>query len=155
MNHFHHNHTADLSTSLTCNSSITSASSRLPGSDDAMPLAIAGEVEALVQRLLRREQFETVVSVVSDLIDDHPDSLFLHFALGTAYSNLGRASEAIMHCQRFIDIPGDEATATFKAENLLAVENNLALALVTPLETDNDSIGDGHTHSGSRDAQRP
>ena len=129
MNHFHHNHTADLSASLTCNSSITSASSQLPGSDDAMPLAIAGEVEALVQRLLRREQFETVVSVVSDLIDDHPDSLFLHFALGTAYSNLGRASEAIMHCQRFIDIPGDEATATFKAENLLAVENNLALAL--------------------------
>ena len=129
MNQFQHNHTADLSASLSCNSSVAATDADIAGSGDAGGIEIGSEIEALVQRLLRREEFQTVISVASDLITDHPDSLVLHFALGTAYSNLGQALETVHHCQRFIDIPFDATTETFKSANLRAVENNLALAL--------------------------
>ena len=126
MNQFQHNHTADLSASLSCNSSVAATNADI---SEAVGLDVGSEVQTLVQRLLRREEFGTVISIAAELMNDHPDSLFLHFALGTAHSNLSQSLEAIHHCQRFIDIAADETTATFKSANLHAVENNLGLAL--------------------------
>ena len=126
MNQFQHNHTSDLSASLSCNSSISTSDVDVT---DIVGLEIGSEVQTLVQRLLRREEFQTVISVASELMKDHPESLFLHFALGTAYSNLGQALETIHHCQRFIDIEGDETIENFKSNNLPSIKNNLGLAL--------------------------
>lgn len=126
MNQFQHNHTSDLSASLSCNSSISTSDVDVA---DIVGLEIGSEVQTLVQRLLRREEFQTVISVASELMKDHPESLFLHFALGTAYSNLGQALETIHHCQRFIDIEGDETIENFKSNNLPSIKNNLGLAL--------------------------
>ena len=126
MNQFQHNHTSDLSASLSCNSSISTSDVDVA---DVVGLEIGSEVQTLVQRLLRREEFQTVISVASELMKDHPESLFLHFALGTAYSNLGQALETIHHCQRFIDIEGDETIENFKSNNLPSIKNNLGLAL--------------------------
>jgi tetratricopeptide (TPR) repeat protein len=126
MNQFQHNHTSDLSASLSCNSSISTSD---VDAADIVGLEIGSEVQTLVQRLLRREEFQTVISVASELMKDHPESLFLHFALGTAYSNLGQALETIHHCQRFIDIEGDETIENFKSNNLPSIKNNLGLAL--------------------------
>ena len=126
MNQFQHNHTSDLSASLSCNSSISTSNVDVA---DVVGLEIGSEVQILVQRLLRREEFQTVISVASELMKDHPESLFLHFALGTAYSNLGQALETIHHCQRFIDIEGDETIENFKSNNLPSIKNNLGLAL--------------------------
>jgi tetratricopeptide (TPR) repeat protein len=126
MNQFQHNHTADLSASLSCNSSIATSDVDV---SEIVGLEIGSEVQALVQRLLRREEFQTVISVATELMESHPESLFLHFALGTAHSNLGQALETIHHCQRFIDIAGDKAAANFKSSNLPSVKNNLGLAL--------------------------
>ena len=126
MNQFQHNHTSDLSASLSCNSSISTSDVDVA---NVVGLEIGSEVQTLVQRLLRREEFQTVISVASELMKDHPESLFLHFALGTAYSNLGQALETIHHCQRFIDIEGDETIENFKSNNLPSIKNNLGLAL--------------------------
>lgn len=126
MNQFQHNHTSDLSASLSCNSSISTSDVDVA---DIVGLEIGSEVQTLVQRLLWREEFQTVISVASELMKDHPESLFLHFALGTAYSNLGQALETIHHCQRFIDIEGDETIENFKSNNLPSIKNNLGLAL--------------------------
>ncbi len=126
MNQFQHNHTSDLSASLSCNSSISTSDVDVA---DVVGLEIGSEVQTLVQRLLRREEFQTVIFVASELMKDHPESLFLHFALGTAYSNLGQALETIHHCQRFIDIEGDETIENFKSNKLPSIKNNLGLAL--------------------------
>ena len=126
MNQFQHNHTADLSASLSCNSSMATTNDDI---SEVVGSEIGSEVQSLVNRLLQREEFGTAISVATEMIRDHPDSLFLHFALGTGYSNLGHALETIHHCQSFIDIAANETSAPFKDANLNAVENNLGLAL--------------------------
>jgi tetratricopeptide (TPR) repeat protein len=126
MNQFQHNHTADLSASLSCNSSMATTNADI---SEVVGSEIGSEVQSLVNRLLQREEFGTAISVATEMIKDHPDSLFLHFALGSGYSNLGHALETIHHCQRFIDIAATETTTKFKTANLNAVENNLGLAL--------------------------
>lgn len=129
MNHFQHNHTSDLSASLSCNSTAqTSHAGQSFQLDGAAP-ELGVDVKSILQRLLMREHYETAIEVALDLVDDHPDCLFLHYALGTAYSNVGNISETIHHCRKFIDIPVDDTTAAFKAANLVSIQNNLALAL--------------------------
>ena len=129
MNHFQHNHTSDLSASLSCNSSaMTSDADQSARIEDAAP-ELDSNVKALLQRLLMREQFDTATAVALELVEDHPESLFLHYVLGTAYSHLGNAEKTIHHCQAFIDLPADDGNADFKSANFLSIQNNLALAL--------------------------
>ena len=93
----------------------------------------AGDIPAsfrdMMRRLLERREFNAIVAIANDLLADHPDSLYLHFALGTAHSNLEQNRQCIRHCQRFLEIQAQPHERSFKRANLTGIQNNLALAL--------------------------
>ena len=90
----------------------------------------AGDIPAsfrnMMRRLLERREFNAIVAVANDLLADHPDSLYLHFALGTAHSNLEQNRQCIRHCRRFIEIQAQPHERRFKRANITGIQNNLA-----------------------------
>ena len=78
---------------------------------------------------LERAEFEAVLAVAKDLIETHPGSLFLNFALGNAHSNLGNHVEAARHCRQFLQTTPEPQNRAFKVANTAAMQNNLGLAL--------------------------
>ena len=112
MRNYEHTHTSDLSASLSCSAAIADSA---PGQAvpvghafTAMDAEEAGDSPAsfrdMMRRLLERREFSAIVAVANDLLADHPDSLYLHFALGTAHSNLEQNRQCIRHCRRFLEI---------------------------------------------------
>ena len=83
----------------------------------------------MIRRLLERREFSAIIAVANDLLADHPNSLYLHFALGTAHSNLEQNRQYIRHCQRFLEIQVQPHEHSFKRANITSIQNNLALAL--------------------------
>ena len=145
MRGFRHQHTADLSASLTCSTMTFDVAQledqfditqdhRVIAGDDRQFLSTSVKLllmKMLVKALVSNSNFETVISTAGELLEEAPDSLYPHYALGTAYSKLGDNENAIYHCRRFLEIvpiPGDEA---FKTENLATTQNNLAVCLKT------------------------
>ena len=139
MQHYERTHTSDLSASLSCSTvapgiSFDSSNSVSCFADD---LANENTAEAdlntsfiaMIERLLERNEFEAVVAVASDLLSLHPGSLFLNFALGNAYSNLGSYVKAADHCRRFLESTPEPRHRSFKIANMAAMQNNLGLAL--------------------------
>ena len=138
MQHYEHTHTSDLSASLSCSTVAPGASF---DSDlaaplmDATPAGNGGDSDlgshyiGMIQRLLERDEFAAVVAVCDDLLTDHPESLFLTFALGNAHSNLGNHVEAARYCRQFLRTMPKDRHREFKAANMPAMQNNLALAL--------------------------
>ena len=145
MRGFRHQHTSDLSASLTC-STMTYDAAQLEEQFDTTPdrKVIAGEdrqslcpslkmflMKMLVKALMSNSNFEGVISTARELLEEAPDSIYPHYALGTAYSKLCDNENAIYHCRRFIEIDPIAGDATFKKENLATTENNLAVCLKT------------------------
>ena len=145
MRGFRHQHTSDLSASLTC-STMTYDAAQLEEQFDITPdrKVIAGEdrqslcsslkmllMKMLVKALMSNSNFEGVISTARELLEEAPDSIYPHYALGTAYSKLCENENAIYHCRRFIEIDPIASDATFKKENLATTENNLAVCLKT------------------------
>ncbi|MEC8089081.1 MAG: hypothetical protein VX120_03535, partial [Pseudomonadota bacterium] len=83
----------------------------------------------MMSRLLEKREFSAIVAVANDLLADHPESLYLHFALGTAHSNLEQNRECIRHCRRFLEITAKPYERRFKRANITGIQNNLALTL--------------------------
>ena len=137
MRSYEHTHTADLSASLSCSAAVAD---RAPGQAahgghafKPMDAEKAGDIPAsfrdMMRRLLERREFNAIVAVANDLLADHPDSLYLHFALGTAHSNLEQNRQCIRHCRRFVEIQAQPHERSFKRANITGIQNNLALAL--------------------------
>ena len=137
MRSYEHTHTADLSASLSCSAAVAD---KAPGQAaqgghafTPMDAERAGDIPVsfrdMVRRLLERREFSAIVAVANDLLADHPDSLYLHFALGTAHSNLEQNRQCIRHCRRFLEIQAQPHERSFKRANLTGIQNNLALAL--------------------------
>ena len=137
MQSYEHTHTADLSASLSCSAAVAD---RAPGQAaqgghafTPMDAEKAGDIPAsfrdMMRRLLERREFSAIIAVANDLLADHPDSLYLHFALGTAHSNLEQNRQCIRHCQRFLEIQAQPHERSFKRANITGIQNNLALAL--------------------------
>ena len=137
MRSYEHTHTADLSASLSCSAAIADSA---PGQTvpvghafTQMDAEEAGDIPAsfrdMMRRLLERREFNAIVAVANDLLADHPDSLYLHFALGTAHSNLEQNRQCIRHCRRFLEIDAKPHERLFKRANVTGIQNNLALAL--------------------------
>ena len=137
MRSYEHTHTADLSASLSCSAAVAD---RAPGQAahgghafTPMDAEKAGDIPAsfrdMMRRLLERREFSAIVAVANDLLADHPDSLYLHFALGTAHSNLEQNRQCIRHCRRFLEIQAQPHERSFKRANITGIQNNLALAL--------------------------
>ncbi len=94
MRSYEHTHTADLSASLSCSAAVAEKVQD-PAQHGSWSVSTtdaeeAGDIPAsfkdMMRRLLERHEFHAIVAVANDLLADHPDSLYLHFALGTAHS---------------------------------------------------------------------
>ena len=145
MRGFRHQHTSDLSASLTCSTMTFDVAQLEEQFDDTDEhKALAGDdrqflcsslklllMKMLVKALVSRSNFEGVISAAKELLEEAPDSIYPHYALGTAYSKLGDNENAIYHCRRFIEIDPIAGDVTFKSENLATTQNNLAVCLKT------------------------
>ena len=145
MRGFRHQHTADLSASLTCSTMTFDVAQledqfditqdhRVIAGDDRQFLSTSVKLllmKMLVKALVSNSNFDTVISTAKELLEDAPDSVYPHYALGTAYSKLGDNENAIYHCRRFLEIVPIHADIMFKAENLSTTQNNLAVCLKT------------------------
>ena len=137
MRSYEHTHTADLSASLSCSAAVADRAldHAVPGSHSVTPAQAEkeGDIPAsfreMMSRLLEKREFSAIVAVANDLLADHPESLYLHFALGTAHSNLEQNRECIRHCRRFLEITAKPYERRFKRANITGIQNNLALAL--------------------------
>ncbi|MEK9552189.1 MAG: protein arginine N-methyltransferase [Alphaproteobacteria bacterium] len=137
MRSYEHTHTADLSASLSCSAAVAEKVQD-PAQHGSWSVSTtdaeeAGDIPAsfkdMMRRLLERHEFHAIVAVANDLLADHPDSLYLHFALGTAHSNLEQNRQCIRHCRRFLEIQAKPHERSFKHANITGIQNNLALAL--------------------------
>ena len=137
MQSYEHSHTADLSASLSCSAAVAERGQTYAerGGQSVTPAEAeqAGDIpasfRAMMRRLLERHEFSAVVAVANDLLADHANSLYLHFALGTAHSNLDQNQQCIRHCRRFLEINAKPHERQFKRANIVGIQNNLALAL--------------------------
>ena len=143
MRGFRHQHTSDLSASLTC-STMSFDLGRLEsqiGLQQSPPL-IGNEndqdldssvktllMKLLVKGLLSGDNFDGVISLGQELLNQAPRSIYLHYALGTAFSKIGDNEKAAYHCNLFLEIDPITEDAPFKNENLATVHNNLAVCL--------------------------
>ena len=143
MGEFKHQHTADLSASLTCSTMslgveqldawIDGYPSSIPEShtdhqtiDDSMKILL---MKLLVKALHGISRFDPIILMAEELLTEKPRCIYLHYALGTAFSKNKENDKAIYHCQRFIDTLPDARDAKFKEDNLATVHNNLAVCL--------------------------
>lgn len=143
MGEFKHQHTADLSASLTCSTMslgveqldawIDGDPSSIPDShtdhhsiDDSMKILL---MKLLVKALHGVSSFDPVILMAEELLIEKPRCIYLHYALGTAFSKNKEDDKAIYHCQRFVDTLPEERDAKFRDDNLATVHNNLAVSL--------------------------
>ena len=143
MGEFKHQHTADLSASLTCSTMslgveqldawIDDSSALKPvlhtdhqTIDDSMKILL---MKLLVKALHGASNFDPVILMAEELLTEKPKCIYLHYALGTAFSKNKENDKAIYHCQRFIDTLPEERDVKFKDDNLAMVHNNLAVCL--------------------------
>ena len=145
MRGFRHQHTSDLSASLTCStmafdidyleeqldSAIESTTKVDP---DGQELSVSVKLllmKLLVKALLSKSNFDAAISMADELLQDAPNSVYPHYALGTAFSKIGENDKAVYHCRRFLEIDPVACDAKFKEDNLATVYNNLAVSLKT------------------------
>ena len=145
MRGFRHQHTSDLSASLTCSTmafDIDYLEDQLDSAIDATKqVDAAGQelsvsvkllmMKLLVKALLSKSNFDAAISMADELLQDAPNSVYPHYALGTAFSKIGENDKAVYHCRRFLEIEPIACDAKFKQDNLATVYNNLAVSLKT------------------------
>ena len=145
MRGFRHQHTSDLSASLTCSTmtfDVEQLEEQFDLTRDHNPISGEGRqslsssvkmllMKMLVKALVSNSNFEAVISTAKELLEEAPESIYPHYALGTAFSKLGDNENAIYHCRRFLEIVPIKGDAKFKAENLATTQNNLAVSLKT------------------------
>ena len=61
-------------------------------------------MKLLVKALLSKSNFDAIISMAEELLDEAPDSVYPHYALGTAFSKIGQNERAVYHCRRFLEI---------------------------------------------------
>ena len=88
-------------------------------------------MKLLVKALLSKSNFDAAISMADELLQDAPNSIYPHYALGTAFSKIGENDKAVYHCRRFLEIEPIACDAKFKQDNLATVYNNLAVSLKT------------------------
>ena len=88
-------------------------------------------MKLLVKALLSKSNFDAAISMADELLQDAPNSVYPHYALGTAFSKIGENDKAVYHCRRFLEIEPVACDAKFKQDNLATVYNNLAVSLKT------------------------
>ena len=142
MRGFRHQHTSDLSASLTCSTmafDIDYLEDQLDSAIDATKqVDAAGQelsvsvkllmMKLLVKALLSKSNFDAAISMADELLQDAPNSVYPHYALGTAFSKIGENDKAVYHCRRFLEIEPIACDAKFKQDNLATVYNNLAVS---------------------------
>ena len=145
MRGFRHQHTSDLSASLTCSTmafDIDYLEDQLDSAIDAtkqvdatgQDLSVSVKLlmmKLLVKALLSKSNFDAAISMADELLQDAPNSVYPHYALGTAFSKIGENDKAVYHCRRFLEIEPVACDAKFKQDNLATVYNNLAVSLKT------------------------
>ena len=145
MRGFRHQHTSDLSASLTCSTmafDIDYLEDQLDSAIDAtkqvdatgQELSVSVKLlmmKLLVKALLSKSNFDAAISMADELLQDAPNSVYPHYTLGTAYSKIGENDKAVYHCRRFLEIEPIACDAKFKQDNLATVYNNLAVSLKT------------------------
>ena len=145
MRGFRHQHTSDLSASLTCSTKafdIDYLEDQLDSAIDAtkqvdatgQELSVSVKLlmmKLLVKALLSKSNFDAAISMADELLQDAPNSVYPHYALGTAFSKIGENDKAVYHCRRFLEIEPVACDAKFKQDNLATVYNNLAVSLKT------------------------
>tara|TARA_B100001093_G_scaffold496128_1_gene541388 strand:- start:210 stop:1514 length:1305 start_codon:yes stop_codon:yes gene_type:complete len=88
-------------------------------------------MKLLVKALLSKSNFDAAISMADELLQDAPNSVYPHYALGTAFSKIGDNNKAVYHCRRFLEIEPIACDLKFKQDNLATVYNNLAVSLKT------------------------
>ncbi|MEX0503731.1 tetratricopeptide repeat protein [Alphaproteobacteria bacterium LSUCC0719] len=88
-------------------------------------------MKLLVKALMSKSNFDAAILMANELLQDAPDSVYPHYALGTAFSKTGKNDKAVYHCRRFLEIAPIACDAKFKQDNLATVQNNLAVSLKT------------------------
>jgi len=145
MRGFRHQHTSDLSASLTCSTmafDIDYLENQLDSGIDARKhLVTSGQelnpsiklllMKLIVKALLSKSNFDAAILMAKELLQDAPDSVYPHYALGTAFSKTGENDKAVYHCRRFLEIEPIACDVKFKQDNLATVHNNLAVSLKT------------------------
>ena len=61
-------------------------------------------MKLLVKALMSRSNFDAAISMADELLEDAPNSIYPHYALGTAFSKIGDNDRAVYHCRRFLEI---------------------------------------------------
>ncbi len=142
MGEFKHQHTADLSASLTCSTMslgieqldtwidrdstpVASKNTNHQAIDDSIKILL---MKLLVKALRGVASFDPVILMAEELLFENSQCIYLHYALGIAYSKNKQNNKAIYHCQRFIETLPDKRDAKFKDDNLATVYNNLAVS---------------------------
>ena len=145
MRGFRHQHTSDLSASLTCSTmafDIEYLEEQVDAANDVANKAnVDGQelslsvkllmMKLLVKALMSRSNFDAAISMAVELLQDAPNSIYPHYALGTAYSKIGDNDRAVYHCRRFLEIDPVACDLKFKQDNQATVYNNLAVSLKT------------------------
>lgn len=143
MGEFKHQHTADLSASLTCSTmslGVEQLDAWIDGDPSSIPdphiyhQSIDDGMKILLMKLLVKalhgiSSFDSVILMAEELLIEKPRCIYLHYALGTAFSKNKENDKAIYHCQRFIDTFPDKRDVKFRNDNLATVHNNLAVCL--------------------------
>ena len=88
-------------------------------------------MKLLVKALMSKSNFDAAISMADELLQDAPNSVYPHYALGTAFSKIGDNNKAVYHCRRFLEIEPIPSDLKFKQDNLATVYNNLAVSLKT------------------------
>ncbi len=145
MRGFRHQHTSDLSASLTCSTmafdleyledQVEARAEKKPNQDPSRQTLNNSvkllQMKLLVKALLSKTDFGAVISMAEELLEEAPDSIYPHYALGTAFSKIGENAQAVYHCRKFLEIQPVECDVKFKSDNLATVRNNLAVSLKT------------------------
>ncbi len=145
MRGFRHQHTSDLSASLTCSTMAFDIDYLEDQVDAAKDVSMQADVNGqelsvsvkmlmmklLVKALMSKTNFDAAILMADELLQDAPNSVYPHYALGTAFSKIGDNDKAVYHCRRFLEIEPIACDAKFKQDNLATVYNNLAVSLKT------------------------
>ena len=145
MRGFRHQHTSDLSASLTCSTMAfdldyledqVDAATKTKAVTDSSRQTLSNSVKLLLMKLLvkgllSKTNFDAIISMAEELLDEAPDSVYPHYALGTAFSKIGQNERAVYHCRRFLEIKPLSCDEKFKSDNMATVHNNLAVSLKT------------------------
>ena len=137
-----HDHTSDLSASLTCSSVADSVSvsesviehahSHKPARAEEKGVNVVGpDIVALITNLFTSGKYAIVIDVASEVLKSHPESLFLHNVLGECYSHIGEDLRAIRHFEQVLSIEPIESDKNLKDFYEPNVLNNLGVALKT------------------------